>query len=59
MIPVFGTASAVVQALTDAVSSAAADCQSAISSVLPVALPVMGAIVVVSVGIRVFKKAVR
>lgn len=37
-------------------STAASDALSAIQAILPIALPVMGAIVVVGVGIRIFKK---
>lgn len=48
----------VVTALTTAVSNAADGCMDSIAGVLPVALPVMGAIVVVGVGIRIFKKVV-
>lgn len=46
----------VTDALTTAMTSTAAECTSAISAVLPVALPVMGALVVVGIGIKVFKK---
>lgn len=45
-----------VSALTTAFTAVAADATSAISGVLPIALPIMGAIVVVGVGIRIFKK---
>lgn len=48
--------SSVVSALTTAMTSTANDCKDAIASVLPVALPVMGAIVVVGIGIKIFKK---
>ena len=52
-----GAASAgVVSAITSALSTVASDAQSAIASVLPIALPIMGAVVVVGIGIRVFKK---
>lgn len=46
----------VVEALTTALTKTAGDCTAAISAVLPVALPVMGAIVVVGIGIKIFKK---
>lgn len=46
----------VTAALTTAFSSIATDAMSAISAVLPIALPIMGAIVVVTVGIKIFKK---
>lgn len=56
MIPVFGTETTVVQSLTTALTTVATDCKDAISAVLPVALPVMGAFVVVGAGIAIFKK---
>ena len=46
----------VVSALSTAFTSIAADASSAIATVLPIALPIMGAIVVIGVGIRVFKR---
>lgn len=49
-------ASTVVDALTKAMTTTAGECQDAIAVVLPVALPVMGAIVVVGIGIKIFKK---
>lgn len=48
--------STVTSALTAAFISIASDCMSAISAVLPIALPIMGAIVVVTIGIKIFKK---
>ena len=48
--------SGVPGALTAAFTSIASDCMSAISAVLPIALPIMGAVVVVCIGIRIFKK---
>ena len=50
------SSSTVVTALNSAFGTIATDCQTAIAGALPVALPIMGAIVVVSVGIRIFKK---
>ena len=50
-------AGSVVDAITTAVTSAAGEAMSAISGVLPVALPLMGAMVVVGIGIAVFRKA--
>lgn len=47
---------AVTKALTDGISSVAGDAMSAIGGVVPVALPIMGAIAVVGIGIRIFKK---
>lgn len=52
----YGAESAVVSALTTAMTTTADECKSAIAAVLPVALPVMGAIVVVGIGIKIFKK---
>lgn len=46
----------VVTSLTTAVSGFASDAMGAIGSILPVALPIMGAIVVVGIGIKVFRK---
>ena len=43
------------EALVSAMTTVASDATGAISSILPVALPVMGAFVVVKVGIRIFK----
>lgn len=53
---VLGAESAVVTALTNALTATAGECTDAIGAVLPVALPVMGAIVVVGIGIKIFKK---
>lgn len=47
---------AVVDALTSSMQTTADGCMDAISNVLPVALPVMGAIVVIGIGIKIFKK---
>lgn len=46
----------IVTAMTSAFSTAASDCMSAISSILPVAIPVVGAIAVIGIGIKIFKK---
>lgn len=46
----------IVGSMGSAFSSVASDCMSAISASLPIALPVMGALVVVGLGIKVFKK---
>lgn len=57
MPAVYGAeASTVVSALTAALTTTATECKDAIAAVLPVALPVMGAIVVVGIGIKIFKK---
>lgn len=47
---------AITSALTTGISSIGNDAMSAVGSVIPVALPIMGAIVVVGIGIKVFKK---
>ena len=49
-------AASVTDGLTSALGTVAGDMTGAISAVLPVALPVMGGILVVAVGIKVFKK---
>ena len=46
----------VTTALTTGITTIASSATDAIAKVLPVALPVMGGIVVVTIGIRVFKK---
>lgn len=46
----------VVSSLTTAVSGFATDALGAIGTIIPVVLPIMGAIVVVGIGIKVFKK---
>lgn len=50
------TAASVTESLTGALSTTAADMMGAISSIVPVAVPVAGAILVVGIGIKVFKK---
>lgn len=50
------TIATVTGALTTGISTIAADAMGAVGSVVPVALPIMGAIVVVGIGIKVFKK---
>lgn len=47
---------AVTSALTAGISTIASDAMSAIGAVIPVALPIMGAITVVGIGIKIFKK---
>lgn len=47
---------AVVSALTTGISSVATEAMGAIGAVVPVALPVFGAIVVVGIGLKVLKK---
>ena len=51
-----GTVAGVTTALTSGITTVAGDAMSAIASVVPVALPIMGAVVVVGIGIKVFKK---
>lgn len=46
----------VTESLTGALSTTASDMMSAISAIVPVAIPVVGAILVVTLGIKVFKK---
>ena len=46
----------VTSALSTAFQSVATDCLSAIQAILPIALPVLGALVVVGIGIKIFKK---
>lgn len=50
------TISNVTGALTTALGTVASDAMSAISAILPIALPVVGAVVVVMLGIKIFKK---
>lgn len=47
---------AVTTALTSGITTIAGEAMTAVGSVIPVALPIVGAIVVVSIGLRVFKK---
>lgn len=48
--------SPVIEGLKGGIGSIATDVMSAIGEILPLALPIMGAIVVVNIGIRIFKK---
>ena len=50
------TAGSVTEAMTSALSTTASDMMGAISSIVPVAVPVVGAILVVTLGIKVFRK---
>lgn len=50
------TIATVTEALKSGVGDIASDAMGAIAGVVPVALPVMGAIVVVGIGIRIFKR---
>lgn len=46
----------VIAGLTESIASIADDVMSAIGSILPYALPIVGAVLVVTIGIKVFKK---
>lgn len=46
----------VTSALTTGLSTVATDAMSAIAAIVPVALPILGAIIVVGVAIRIFRK---
>lgn len=48
--------STITTALTDGITTIATDAMTAIGAVIPVALPIAGAIVVVTLGLKVFKK---
>ena len=50
------TASGIVDSLTSSFSTVATDGLSAISSILPIALPVLGAYIVIRIGIKIFKR---
>lgn len=50
------TVTAVGSALTSALSTLASDAMTVVGNVLPVVLPVMGALVVVTIGIKLFKR---
>ena len=54
--PVPSSVSTVVDSMTTGLSSAGSDILGAIGSIVPVALPVMIGIVVIGVGIKIFKK---
>lgn len=49
-------ATSVSQALLDSMTTVANDCLSFLSSALPIALPVLGAGIIVTFGIKTFKK---
>lgn len=50
------TVSDVVTALTTAMGTVATGAMGAVSGIIPVAAPVLGAILVIGIGIRTFKK---
>lgn len=49
-------ATSISQSLLDSMTTVANDCLSFLSSALPIALPVLGAGIIVSFGIKTFKK---
>ena len=54
--PTPGTVDAVVDGLTSGLTDAGSQLMGAVTSVLPVALPVMIGLVVIGLGIKIFKK---
>ena len=56
MTPVMLTAAGVTEALTSALSTIASDMTGAVSAVVPIAVPVLGGIMVVTLGIKAFKR---
>lgn len=48
--------STVTTALTSGLSTVADNCMTAVGAVVPYALPIVGAVIVVTVGIRIFRK---
>lgn len=55
-VPAFAESSAIETAVTGALTTVQADALSMIAAVLPYALAIMGAIVVITIGIRAFKR---
>lgn len=51
-----GGAGTVTDALTTGLGTVASDALSSISSIVPVALPIMGAGIVITIAIKMFKK---
>lgn len=47
---------ALTQALSTGITSIATECLEAIGTVVPAALPIAGGIIVVTLGVRVFKR---
>lgn len=56
MEPTVNTVSTVIDSLTSGLGTAGSDILGAIASIVPVALPVMIAIVALFVGMRIFKR---
>lgn len=55
-VPAFAQESGIQTAVTGALTTVQSDAMSMIAAVLPYALAIMGAIVVVTIGIRAFKR---
>lgn len=55
-VPAFADGSAIETAVTGALTTVQSDALSMIAAVLPYALAIMGAIVVITIGIRAFKR---
>lgn len=53
------TTTTVTDALANGFTTVANDALGAIARILPIALPVLGAVVVIMVGIRIFKRVAR
>lgn len=51
--------SAVTTALVSGIADMATESLSAIGSIIPVALPIAGAVVIVTIGLRTFKKVAK
>lgn len=58
-LPVFANETTVTTAMTSAITSIASDALSGLQSIIPVAAPIMGGLLMISVGIRTFKKFTR
>lgn len=54
--PTVNTVSTVIDALTTGLSTAGSDLLGGIAAIVPVAVPVMIAVVAVGVGLKIFKK---
>lgn len=52
-------ASAIVTAMTGAVTTIASDCTEMVGAILPVALPVLGIVIAVSFGLKFVKKIMK